>query len=244
MSYLCGPSWRSFFRVNLLTTVGVLWMSLCTCSPVVEADIIVTFGTSVPDPLIAGASGYVDVFAATNAGTQSLDGFQMQVAIAPGGGSPSPFGGLIFSAVQAEAQLGIGGPTGYVFFGNSLSQLTAAPIGVVSGGGSLYSGYDATFDFIPMTLTTTAQLLYRLNLDAVAAGTYDISVVGQGLSLFFADQLDPINSAIPFSSKAGGLTVTGAAAVPEPASTAFLIVSLAGVALRRRFRGILSTRNS
>lgn len=40
-----------------------------------------TFDTSVPDPLMTGFGGYVDVFAAADSGTQLLDAFQVQVAI-------------------------------------------------------------------------------------------------------------------------------------------------------------------
>lgn len=232
MTFLCGSSMRSSFRVNLLTTAGVLWLSLFACGAQVEAGIIVTFGASVPDPIIAGSSGTVDVYVRANAGTQTLDAFLVRVGLTPIAGSPA--GGVIFSAAQAEAQLG---QTSYVFFGISQSQNTMTGIGTVSGSGSLYTGMDASDDGssnpMPVILTTTNRLLYRLNLTGVAAGTYAIDV-NSDVSSFYSDQLDG-SSTITYSSTAGSLTVNGAASVPEPASMAFLLIAFAAVALRQRF---------
>ena len=44
-----------------------------------------------------------DVFVRTDAGIQTLDGFQVQLGLAPTGGSP--VGGLIFLNQQLDAQL-------------------------------------------------------------------------------------------------------------------------------------------
>jgi len=190
-------------------------LPILTLSSPAFGSIIVTFGTSSPDPLIAGSSGTIDVFAAST-GTDTLDGFQLGVSLSGG-----PAGGLLFSSTQTEGQLAVGpGPpgSGYVFFGNSLAQNPATPIGTVSGGGTTYTGFDATFDFFPISLTTTPQLLYRLNLDAVTAGIYTIDAIASPTSAFFSDQLDPIASDIPFISTAGIITV---AAVPEPGSLLF-----------------------
>jgi hypothetical protein len=238
MSFLSGLLRPTIVRAKLLSTAGMLWLTVFGCGPAVEAGIIVSFGASVPDPMIAGSSGIVDVFVRTDSGNETLDGFNVRVGLTPTG--VSPVGGLVFSVAQSEAQLS---DTDYVFFGISLSQNTSTTIGAVSGGGSVYTGFDASDDGtgIPfpgnpesMILTTTDRLLYRLDLTAVAAGTYAIDV-SPGETLFLADQFDE-GTAITFSSTPTTLTVNGAAAVPEPASMAFLMVTCTAVALRRRFR--------
>jgi hypothetical protein len=241
MLFLCRPFRQSSFRINWLAAAGVLWLTLLISVPSADAGIIVTFGTSAPDPLVTGSNGIVDVFIHKDPLTLSpeiLDGFQVQVGLTPIGGSP--VGGLIFSATQAEAQLG---ETNYVFFGKSASENTSTAIGAVSGGGSLYTGFDTTDDGtgipsygypVPIMLTTTDVLLFRLNLSALAAGTYSIDV-NPAVSSFFSDQFDPNSTEIAFSSTARLLTVTGAAAaVPEPASVVFLLVGFTVVALRRK----------
>ena len=222
------------FKRQLLVTLAALCLTLIVGVPTSKADIIVSFGSSTPDPLIAGSSGTVDVFIRTNAGTQTLDGFQAGINLTGG-----PAGGLIFSAVQAEAQLGIGGPSGYVFFSKSISQNTSAIVGIVGGGGSSYIGADSTDDGsaiplvgnpAPITLTTTNRLLYRLNLSAVTAGNYSIDLNG-AVSSFYSNQLDPVGTAVTFSSTAGTLNIT---AVPEPSSLLLIAFGSAGMLVFRR----------
>lgn len=208
-----------------------------------QASIIVSFGTSAPDPITAGASGLIDVFLKTDAGTQLLDGFNVQVGITGG-----PAGGLLFSGTQTETQLA---DTSYVFFNKSLSQNTQTSIGAVSGGGSLYTGFDATDDGTgpppafgnpdPITLTTTNQLLYRLNLSAVTAGLYTINVNALADPSFFTNQLDAANTGITFSSTGGSITVNSAA-VPEPSSIAILCIAGAGAGVVRLRRKLFPKR--
>lgn len=202
-----------------------------------SADLMLTFGTSTPNPLVAGQAGILDVFIAASADSQILDGFQVQLELTAIGASPA--GGLVFSDPQSDSQLTVGGPSGYVFFGNSLSEMTPAPVGSVSGGGSLYEGYDATFDFVPVTLTTTPRLLYRLNLTGVTAGKYSIDANTFPDPSFFTDQLHPTNTGVAFTSTPIMLTVNAATAVPEASS--LLTLGLAGSAMAllraRRRRG-------
>ncbi len=236
------------FSIHRCQRLSLMIVTMAALSSSAWGGIIVSFGTSPPNPMTAGGSGILDVFVRSDVGTQILDGFQVQVGLIPTGGSP--VGGLIFSNLQLDAQLLIGGPGGgYVFFGNSLSQNTSSSIGAVSGAGSLYTGYDATDDGSgplptpgnpsPMLLTTTDLLLYRLNLSAIAAGTYDVTVNPAADPSFFTDQLDPVNTGISFSTSSGSLTVDGSTAVPEP-SAIWLIISASVIALIHRCRDIYS----
>ncbi len=199
-------------------------------SPKASADIIVSFGPLNPNPIAIGGSGTIDVFARTDVGTVALDGFQLQLLLTPTGGSPA--GGLVFTDPQSDTQLTVGGPNGYVFFGNSLSENTAVPIGAVTNSGSTFTGFDSTFDFVPMTLTTSNRLLYRLDLTSVAAGTYDITANTGLLDSFFSDQNDPTNTSINFTTETASLT-TSPAAVPEPSSILVLAMGSGAIGFHR-----------
>ena len=118
--------------------------------------------------------------------------------------------------------------------------------GLVTAAGDQYIGFDATDDGsgipfagnpLPVTLTGTDLLLFRLNLDGVTAGSYQIEMTS---ATYFIDQLgdllDPLNQ-VSFTSTPGTITVLGAAAaVPEPSTAALLGLGLAVVGIRRRMR--------
>ncbi|MCA9167758.1 MAG: PEP-CTERM sorting domain-containing protein [Planctomycetales bacterium] len=240
MSSDCWALLRSMFRSSLLSVISAMSCGLLVSSMPAHAEIVVTFDTSVPDPLIAGASGILDVYVATDAGSQLLDAYQVAVELTPSGASPGPVGGLVFAPTQADAELTIGGVNGYVFFSNSLDLNQATNVGILLNSGSGFLGYDATWDLTPMTLTTVPRLLFRLDLNAVAAGTYAIDV-NPGSTSFAVDQLAELAPSIPFSSTPGSLTVS---AVPEPSS--LLLLALVGVAVVgsqqvRRLRCYLQT---
>ena len=219
----------------LITTVA--WCSWCGGSA--SAGLIVTFGSTNPSPILAGTSGTLDVFVHSDS-NDVLDGFVAEFLISPTG--LSAIGGTRFSVAQLDAQLS--DPI-YVFSGRSLSLITGASVGTVNAAGDQYIGFDATDDGsgiplagnpLPVTLTATDLLLFRLNLDGVTAGSYQIEMTS---AIFFIDQLgdllDPLNH-VSFTSTPGAITVTGAAAVPEPSTAALLGLGLAVVGIRRRMR--------
>ncbi|MCC6509005.1 MAG: PEP-CTERM sorting domain-containing protein [Pirellulaceae bacterium] len=78
-------------------------------------------------------------------------------------------------------------------------------------------------------MTTTNRLVYRLNLTAVNAGTYNMTA-NVLPSSFFTNQLDPTNTTIPFTSDTLSLNVT---AVPEPSSIALLSFGVLAAGARR-----------
>ncbi len=214
-------------------------------SSATSAGMVLSFGASSPAPLLAGSSGTLDVLIHSDA-SDVLDAFQVAFTLTPVG--LSPVGGLQFSATQLDSQLT--DPT-YVFDGRSLSVNTLTDVGSVNPAGTIFTGFDATDDGSgsplagnpwQLTLTTTDQLLFRLNLDGVIAGTYQIAISS---ATFVIDQLgnptDPSNQ-VTFSSDAGTITVADIDAVPEPSSAAILGLAAAFGIVSRRFRNRGSSR--
>ena len=201
-----------------------------------SAGVILSFAPSTPAPLTAGSSGTIDVMiqsdAVSSAPVDTLDFFQVKLSLTPLALSPS--GGLQFSTLQLDAQLP---DPNYVFNSGSLAFNTSASVGTSTG--STYSGSDQTDDgfggAMPVGLTSIPQLLFRLNLDALLAGTYSIDL-DRSLTQFSSDQFDPVNTSLLFSSTAGTITVNGVTAVPEP-SGAIILGLLFAVGICVHLRG-------
>ncbi len=204
-------------------------------SATASAELILSFSPSSPSPLFAGSSGTIDVLIHSNS-DDVLDAFQLEFTLTPMGISPA--GGLKFSTTQLDAQLT---DPDYVFAGRSLSQHTGSSVGTVNFAGDVFTGYDATDDVndpehltpLPVTLTTTDLLLFRLNLDAVAAGNYQISITS---ATFLENYFDDENDGISFTAGNGMITVSDAtAAVPEPSTAVILgLTSAFGLVCRRK----------
>jgi hypothetical protein len=222
--------------LQIFFAATLLLISKNTC----VGDIIVSFAPSNPNPLMAGSAGTIDVLVHSNSG-DVLDAFLADISLTPTGGSPA--GGLRFSTTQNDAQLA---EPSYVFFGQSLSQ----NVGVIIGTSytstdpfDSFSGSDASDDGsaiplagnpTPVTLTMSDQLLFRIDLNALAAGTYEIDLLSS--STFVSDQLDFISPPLLYSSTPFSLTVTGTAAVPEPGTFCVLSILTAGATYRRMRR--------
>lgn len=221
---------------SMLRTVVLALVVACCFVNSAPAGIILSYASSTSVPLVAGSGASLDVFVRSSNGTDSLDGFQVEFGLASAGG---PVGGLRFVDPQSNAQLLAGN---YVFNGRSLSANTGATAGVISGSGSIFTGYDATDDGSgiplagtpnPLSLGMSDRLLFRLEFEADFSGDY---LLGLRLGDFFSDQLDPgasllLNATLPSSYL---LTVSGGtAAVPEP-GTVGAIALLATACFTRR----------
>jgi hypothetical protein len=206
----------------------------------VSAGIVLSFAPA--GPFTAGNAGTVDLLIhADPATTQVLDGFFVNVSLTPTGGSPA--NGLTFAA-QTDSQLV---DPDYVFFGRSLSGNTGTPVSVADTATTL-AGSDFSDDGSgppplagnpnPFTLVDAAtnpnQLLLRMNIFAVLAGTYDIAVELTGASQA-TDFVDDTFTSIPFSRTPMSITVNAAAAVPEPA-TGFIcgLAAVSAILWKRR----------
>jgi len=194
------------------------------------AAITVSFGTTSPNPLVAGSPGTIEVFITSDA-NDLLDYYLVQLGITPGG--------VAFSSAQSESHLV---DSRYIFAG-------------VSGG---YAGAANAFGFAATDFTdngsgpapqqvspppanpldSPTDLLLILDLDALSPGTYFIDI--DPLSTDFRNENF---DSIPFSSIAGEIVVeSSVAAVPEPSSLALFLGAAGSIVLARsrgRVRGWL-----
>ncbi|MFO0943374.1 MAG: PEP-CTERM sorting domain-containing protein [Pirellulales bacterium] len=203
-----------------------------------KAGLIITPSSPSPNPITAGSNGTIDFFIRADSGTQLLDGFQATISITGG-----TAGGLVFSNTQLDSQLS---NPNYVFAGNSLSQNTLVSVGTVTNAGLTYIGSDASDDGsaaplagnpVPVTLTTTDKLLFRLNLTGITAGTYTLTI-DPNVSAFYTNQLDPVNTTIGAVTLNSGQVQVTVTAVPEPGTLSLVGVAVIGLAFFRRQKSV------
>jgi hypothetical protein len=228
-------------RISLImgwTLTLLLW----THASASGAFVVSYSGGTVPN----GSTGFVDVRISSDALDSSpdiLDLFSAHFLITPVGGAVA--GGLQFVNPQNDAQLGIGGVGGYVFDGDSLGQTFGGPLGLVSTASNTndnYIGGDGTVSGGGFSLdnTTGSNLLFRLELDAALANLgdqYTIKLINDPSTSFLGpapdfNELTLVDSSFdPFT-----VTITGAAAVPEPSSAVMLLLGMGGVVWNQRRR--------
>jgi hypothetical protein len=222
-----------------------IWLSvlllLLVATPA-RAGFVVSIGdASVP----RGGTGTLDVWLSSTASSSSPDllnnlAFTLQI------GGPNE---LKFSSSQSFSYLSSGQ---YIFAGDSTDQTTSSPGGTVAQTvypNDTFVGNDSTNSGNPVSLSTanTPVLLAALTLDTTITSLgdkYSISLVPssgngsmEGSSQTFFDVFDFSTgletSAVPFTSMAGTVTITGAS-VPEPSS---LVSGFAGFVILALMHG-------
>ena len=120
----------------------------------------------------------------------------------------------------------------YVFFGNSLTPPPIGLVGSVNATQDDYIGGDATLSGLGILLDNTMSpfLLYRLDLDATltnAGETFEIALIDDAGTQFLDTGFNPL---LVTSGSFDAFTIT---AVPEPSTTAVLLIGSVCLAARR-----------
>lgn len=202
-------------RFSLLALLGSFLALYSTHSA--EGGFVVSFGagsgtTAGPVSFVEGQAGRLNVFIQRDAfPTPSLESFTVRVNLSAVGGAPA--NGLLFASTQQQSQLV---SASYVFAGNS-SVVSPSPVGNVQLNGLRYTGSD-TVAGSAVSVPTSNRILFSLDMNPVAQGTYQISV---DTTLNATGFLDGSFASIPFAHSAGLLSV-----VPEPGSILLLFSSI------------------
>lgn len=208
-------------------TWGLIALALVTLWPAVgRSDLIVSFGPSVPTPLVPGGTGYVDVFVRSD-NNDHFSGYQLDFALS----TPD---GLTFADTQDNSYVN---NSNYVFFNNphltlAADQPSSAVTDAVFSDGLLNASLEAS-EFI--TLDNTDLLLGRLQLNVAAGTTPGKFDLGSLASIgFFA--WDNPTSLIDYTVDADRAGIINVSAVPEPSTLGLAAVALASTGLfwRRR----------
>ena len=203
-------------RFSLLALLGSFLALYSTHSA--EGGFVVSFGagsgtTAGPVSFVEGQAGRLNVFIQRDAfPTEPLLSFTVRVNLSAVGGAPA--NGLLFASTQQQSQLV---STSYVFAGNSSVVGNNGQVGIVQLNGLRYTGSDAVVGSA-VSVPTSNRILFSLDMNPVAQGTYQISV---DTTLNATGFLDGSFASIPFAHSAGLLSV-----VPEPGSILLLFSSI------------------
>jgi len=206
-------------RFSLLALLGFFLALYSTHSA--EGGFVVSFGagsgtTAGPVSFVEGQAGRLNVFIQRDAfPTEPLLSFTVRVNLSAVGGAPA--NGLLFASTQQQSQLV---STSYVFAGNSSVVSNNGQVGNVQLNGLRYTGSDTVVGSA-VSVPTSNRILFSLDMNPVAQGTYQISVDTTLNATGFVGFLDEIPVSIPFAHSAGLLSV-----VPEPGSILLLFSSI------------------
>lgn len=208
-----------------------VFLLVLTCGSPLSAAIMVQVQNAT---ITTGGTGFVDVLIEST-GSDNLASFGLEFQIS----APTINGALRFSAVQSSSETTAQAPpdvADYVFLGDSINFSAVRQDPNEQG---LVGGDDASAN---VPINGTQRLLARLELEHITAtplsaigDTFTISLLNTG-STYFADELLTPLSVDPFSFNSfGTVTITSAAAVPEPGTALFLVASSAlGLFWQRR----------
>lgn len=196
-----------------LRTFLVLALSVAFAAADAQAAFLVSVGSA---SVAAGGSAFVDITIRGDPELPGLlDSFDARLQITGG-----PAGGLRFTAPQSNGQLT---DSNYVFFGDTTGGPGAAS--TTTNPNDTYVGGDGTLRGNGADVTA-GRLLLRLDLSALAAGVYTVSLTPTGTEF-----RDPDFVPVAFTATSGTVTVTGG---PPPVVTpapAGLLVGVAGAGL-------------
>lgn len=200
-----------------VAVLGLCLLAWAVASAVSNAAILLSFDPPLT-PLVAGSSSLIRLKIQGTA-SENIDLFSLNASISGGGG-------LIFDPIQPFPQ-----PGDYIFGGNSLVESSLITVG--SAAGTTFGANDQTFDFIPEILNGSQQTLLWINLLAVTAGNYDLSLTAAS---FASDQNDPVATDIPPGPLPTiSLTVApGLAAVPEPGFGVLTVLGIVALGWKKR----------
>lgn len=213
------------FRISWICLIAVLPGLM---PQVVEADLIIT----IPDTtIVAGSSASLDVTISASSTSELMKAYNFTFRLTPLSASSQ----LRFIDPQINSQLG---NASYVFHGDSDAELDATGYSTVStdsGFNDTLIASDVTDTTNPATVTVSGKLLAVLDLLHFSPGdpesnvgdTFQVSLLNA--STFISGS----NSTIPYTSTVGTITVTSAAAVPEPSTWGGILSLFAFFGYRR-----------
>ena len=209
-----------------------VWIALCgaPASAALQVDVL-------DANIQVGGSGFVDVM--ISGASDLVNGHSLELLITPRAGVVSV---LQFASSQT---FNYSSDPSYIYAGDSANEAFGAPFPkdfLNPTAGPSFLDQDATTLGTNVSVGATPSLLARLNIEHIVPGGTDPSlVVGNQFDIdvvvggTFGTTFSASGAGIPtFTSSSGTVTVTDAAAIPEPGVLIMVGAGLSAVFYRRR----------